>query len=224
VDVKATARGASFTAETFAGSRRVHLRLVGRFNVYNALAALAAALCEGIPLEAAAASLESVTGVPGRLEPVDEGQPFAVVVDYAHTPDGLDNVLRAVREIAEGRVICVFGCGGDRDRMKRPVMGRIAAQLADFVWVTSDNPRSEDPAAILRDIEAGLIESGCPADRYAMEVDRRTAIFRAVEMAGPGDVVLIAGKGHETYQIVGGETLPFDDRLVASEAIRSRMR
>jgi UDP-N-acetylmuramoyl-L-alanyl-D-glutamate--2,6-diaminopimelate ligase len=223
VDVKATASGASFTAETFAGTRRIHLRLVGKFNVYNALAALAAALCEGIPLEAAAASLERVTGVPGRLEPVDEGQPFAVVVDYAHTPDGLDNVLRAVREIAEKRVICVFGCGGDRDRTKRPVMGRIAAQLADFVWVTSDNPRSEDPAAILRDIEAGLIESGCPADRYAMEVDRRTAIFRAVEMAKPGDVVLIAGKGHETYQIIGGDTLPFDDRLAASEAIRSRM-
>jgi len=223
VDVKATARGASFTAETFAGSRRIDLRLVGRFNVYNALAALSAALCEGIPLEAAAASLERVAGVPGRLEPVDEGQPFAVVVDYAHTPDGLDNVLRAVREIAEGRVICVFGCGGDRDRTKRPVMGRIAATLADYVWVTSDNPRSEDPAAIIRDIEAGIREAGCPADRYALEADRRAAIFRAVEMAGPGDVVLIAGKGHETYQIVGGETLPFDDRLVASEAIRSRM-
>src|SRR5690606_29252034 len=115
------------------------------------------------------ASLERVAGVPGRLEPVDAGQPFTVVVDYAHTPDGLENVLRAVREIADGRVICVFGCGGDRDRTKRPVMGRIAATLADFVWVTSDNPRSEDPAAIIRDIEAGLAEAGCPADRYATE-------------------------------------------------------
>ncbi len=224
VDLAVTARGTAFTAVTFAGERRIRMRLVGKFNVYNALAALAAALCEGIALEDAAASLERVTGVPGRLEAVDEGQPFSVVVDYAHTPDGLDNVLRALKEITEGRIICVFGCGGDRDRTKRPIMGRIAAQYADRILVTSDNPRSEDPEAILRDVEAGLKESGLSADGYTLEPDRRKAIEKAVEMANPGDVVLIAGKGHETYQIIGNATLPFDDRQVAREAIRSRMR
>ena len=221
-NVRISASGTSFTADTFRGSREVRLKLVGKFNVYNALAALAAALCEGIGLDEAVASLESAPGVPGRMEAVDEGQAFAVIVDYAHTPDGLENVLRTVREIAEGNVICVFGCGGDRDRTKRPIMGRLAAQLADRVIVTSDNPRSEDPLAILRDIEAGIAEAGSSRDRYTLEPDRREAIRKAVEMASPGDVVLIAGKGHETYQIIGGVTHDFDDRLVAKEALRSR--
>jgi len=147
-----------------------------------------------------------------------------VVVDYAHTPDGLENILKTVRELAPGRVICVFGCGGDRDRTKRPKMGRIASELADFVLVTSDNPRSEDPLAIMRDIEAGIREAGLPESRYAMIADRRAAIEKAVEMADAGDVVLIAGKGHETYQIIGGVTYDFDDRLVAKEALRSRLK
>ncbi|CAI6020118.1 UDP-N-acetylmuramoyl-L-alanyl-D-glutamate--2,6-diaminopimelate ligase [Cohnella sp. JJ-181] len=227
-DVRATnlrisSRGTSFDVETFRGSRPVQLRMVGKFNAYNALASLAAALVEGIGLDAAVASLEAVPGVPGRVEAVDEGQPYAVVVDYAHTPDGLDNVLRAVREIAEGKVICVFGCGGDRDRTKRPIMGRIAAELADVLLVTSDNPRTEDPIAILEDIEAGLKEDAVDPDRYELEPDRGAAIRKAVEMASPGDVVLIAGKGHETYQIIGGVTHDFDDRLTARDAIRSRM-
>lgn len=221
-NIAITARGTSFTAETFRGAVPVQLRLVGKFNVYNALAALAAAMCEGIAPERAAASLAGVAGVAGRVEAVDEGQPFAVIVDYAHTPDGLDNVLRTVKELAEGKVICVFGCGGDRDRTKRPVMGRIAAAYADRVIVTSDNPRSEDPLAIMRDIEAGLKEAGTAPDRYVMEPDRRAAIQIAVEMASPGDVVLIAGKGHETYQIIGGVTHDFDDRLAARAALRSR--
>ncbi|MBW5444833.1 UDP-N-acetylmuramoyl-L-alanyl-D-glutamate--2,6-diaminopimelate ligase [Cohnella sp. CFH 77786] len=220
-DVAVTARGTSFTLSTIHGERQVRLRMVGKFNVYNALAALAAAACERIPLDAAVASLESVSGVPGRVEAVDEGQPFAVVVDYAHTPDGLDNVLRTVRELAAGRVICVFGCGGDRDRTKRPLMGKIAAALADSVIVTSDNPRTEDPMAILKDIETGLLEANVDPDRYVLLPDRREAIEKAVEMASPGDVVLIAGKGHETYQIIGGVTYDFDDRLAARDAIRS---
>ncbi|THF75597.1 UDP-N-acetylmuramoyl-L-alanyl-D-glutamate--2,6-diaminopimelate ligase [Cohnella fermenti] len=220
-NVRVTSRGTSFRLHTFLGDRDVQLRLVGKFNVYNALAALTAAICEGIPLEEAAGSLEAVPGVPGRVEAVDEGQPFAVVVDYAHTPDGLDNVLRTVREIAEGRVICVFGCGGDRDRTKRPIMGKIAAQWSDHVLVTSDNPRTEDPLAILRDIQAGLVEAGVAESRYELEPDRAAAIHKAVEMASPGDVVLIAGKGHETYQLIGGVTHDFDDRLVAAAAIRS---
>ncbi|MEK0313066.1 UDP-N-acetylmuramoyl-L-alanyl-D-glutamate--2,6-diaminopimelate ligase [Cohnella sp. 56] len=223
-NVRISARGTSFDVETFRGSADVQLRMVGKFNVYNALASLSAALCEGISLEAAVASLEAVPGVPGRVEAVDEGQPYAVVVDYAHTPDGLDNVLRAVREIAEGRVICVFGCGGDRDRTKRPIMGRIAAELADVLLVTSDNPRTEDPLAILQDIEAGLKDAAVDPGRYALEPDRGRAIHKAVEMADPGDVVLIAGKGHENYQIIGGATYDFDDRLTARDAIRSRLQ
>ncbi|XID95328.1 UDP-N-acetylmuramoyl-L-alanyl-D-glutamate--2,6-diaminopimelate ligase [Paenibacillaceae bacterium WGS1546] len=221
--VRIAASGTSFRLDTANGSRDVRLKLVGKFNVYNALAALGAAVCEGIGLDEAIGSLESIEGVPGRVEPVDAGQPFAVVVDYAHTPDGLENVLNTVKELTERNVICVFGCGGDRDAKKRPIMGRIAARLADKIIVTSDNPRTEDPHGILRDIEAGLREAGTPDDRYELVPDRRAAIEKAVEMAGPGDVVLIAGKGHEAYQIVGGVKHDFDDRLVAKEAIRSRM-
>ncbi|MFC5703600.1 UDP-N-acetylmuramoyl-L-alanyl-D-glutamate--2,6-diaminopimelate ligase [Cohnella faecalis] len=220
-DVAISSSGTSFTLETVRGTREVNLRLVGKFNVYNALASLAAAWCEGIDLDRAVESLERIPGVPGRVEAVDEGQPFAVVVDYAHTPDGLENVLRAVREIAKGRVIAVFGCGGDRDRTKRPIMGRIASELADVLIVTSDNPRTEEPVAILADIEAGLVQAAVPKDRYTLEPDRRAAIEKAVEMASPRDVVLIAGKGHETYQDIGGVKHDFDDRLVARSAIRS---
>ena len=221
-DLATTAAGTSFTLVTLHGERRVSLRMVGKFNVYNALAALAAAYCEGIPLAAAVASLEAVPGVPGRMEIVDEGQPYAVIVDYAHTPDGLDNVLRTVRGLAAGRVICVFGCGGDRDRSKRPKMGKIAASLADLLVVTSDNPRTEDPLAIMADIESGLREARLDPSRCVMLPDRREAIEKAVEMASPQDVVLIAGKGHETYQIIGGVAHAFDDRLAARAAIRSR--
>lgn len=221
-DIETTASGTSFTLSTLHGEHRVRLRMVGKFNVYNALAALAAAYCEGIPLAAAVASLETVPGVPGRVEIVDEGQPFTVVVDYAHTPDGLDSVLRTVRQLTVGRLICVFGCGGDRDRSKRPKMGRVAAELADLLVVTSDNPRTEDPLAIMADIEAGLAAVVADPSSYAMVPDRRAAIEKAVEMAGPQDVVLIAGKGHETYQIIGGVRHAFDDRLAARAAIRSR--
>jgi len=222
-DIAISPSGTSFVLHSFLGNMRVNLRLVGKFNVYNSLAALGAALCEGIGLEQAVRSLERIAGVPGRVEAVDEGQPFAVIVDYAHTPDGLENVLNTVNELTQGRVICVFGCGGDRDKTKRPIMGQIAARLADALIVTSDNPRTEDPNVILAHVEAGLIEAGLSGDSYRLEPDRRAAIEKAVEMASPGDVVLIAGKGHETYQIIGGVTYDFDDRLVAKEAIRSRI-
>lgn len=218
--ISITARGTSFHVDSFRGSADISLRMVGKFNVYNALAAIAAALLEGIPLERIKASLESVKGVEGRVEAVDEGQSFAVIVDYAHTPDGLENVLRSVNEFATGRVICVFGCGGDRDRTKRPVMGRIAAKYAQHVIVTSDNPRTEEPDAILRDIERGLKDDGVSPERYELIVDRRAAIQKAIEMASREDVVLIAGKGHETYQLIGSKVLDFDDRIVAKEAIR----
>lgn len=219
-DIRITAKGTSFHVDTFRGSQRVELKMVGKFNVYNALAAICAGLIEGIELADIVASLESVPGVAGRVEAVDAGQPFSVIVDYAHTPDGLENVLATVKEFAEGHIYCVFGCGGDRDRKKRPIMGQIAAKYADYLLVTSDNPRTEDPELILLDIEAGLKEHQVASDRYELIVDRRAAITKAIEMASPKDVVLIAGKGHETYQLIGKDILDFDDRLVAGEAIR----
>jgi len=188
--------------------------LLGRFNVENALGAVAAARLLDVQDAEIAAGIGSVRGVPGRFEPVDEGQPFAVVVDYAHTPDSLENVLRAARDVVEGRVLCVFGCGGDRDRGKRPQMGRIASELADSAFVTSDNPRDEDPEAIIAAILAGA------ADELEVEPDRRRAIGRAVEMARPGDIVVIAGKGHEQGQEIEGRIVPFDDRDEARKAIR----
>ncbi|HZT53289.1 MAG TPA: UDP-N-acetylmuramoyl-L-alanyl-D-glutamate--2,6-diaminopimelate ligase, partial [Gaiellaceae bacterium] len=195
----------------------VELRLRGRFNVENALAALAAARLLGIEEDAIRRGLESVRGVPGRFESVDEGQPFHVVVDYAHKPDALDHVLRAARELAEGnRVLCVLGAGGDRDRGKRPLMGRLASELADLVVVTSDNPRGEPPEAIAAEIVAGAREGA----ELELELDRAAAIARAVELARPGDVVLIAGKGAEQGQELADRTVPFDDRDVARDALR----
>jgi UDP-N-acetylmuramoyl-L-alanyl-D-glutamate--2,6-diaminopimelate ligase len=192
----------------------VDLKLRGRFNVENALGAMAGARLLGIDDEAIVQGLEALEGVPGRFETVDEGQPFTVVVDYAHTPDSLENVLVTARELDSARVICVFGCGGDRDREKRPIMGEIAARLADLAIVTSDNPRSEDPRAIIAEIVAGT------GDELEIVPDRREAIARAIESAAPGDVVVIAGKGHEQGQQFRDRTVPFDDREVAREALR----
>jgi UDP-N-acetylmuramoyl-L-alanyl-D-glutamate--2,6-diaminopimelate ligase len=187
----------------------------GRFNVLNALAAVHTARALGASDDVIAAALPRIGQVPGRFEPVDEGQDFTVVVDYSHTPDSLENVLRAARDLARGRVTCVFGCGGDRDKAKRPVMGRIAGDLADLAIVTSDNPRSEDPEAIIREVLAGMPGGA------EWHVDRREAIERAVAQAGAGDVVVIAGKGHEQGQeFAGGRKVPFDDVAVAREALR----
>jgi UDP-N-acetylmuramoyl-L-alanyl-D-glutamate--2,6-diaminopimelate ligase len=202
------------------GVQPVRLRLTGRFNAYNALAAFAVGLAFGAAPEAVAAALGRLAGVPGRFERIPGSQPFTVVVDYAHTPDSLRNVLETAREFAAGRVIAVFGAGGDRDRTKRPLMGEVAARLADLVILTSDNPRSEDPLAILDDIAAGVRR--VPGAAWRVVADRRDAIFAAVGEAREGDVVLIAGKGHETYQIFRDRTVHFDDREVASEALRSR--
>jgi len=197
---------------------RIRLRLAARFNVENALAAATTALALGIPADAVRAGLENAEGVPGRFEAVRAGQPFTVLVDYSHTPDSLANALQAARAVAAGRVLVVFGCGGDRDRGKRPLMGEIATRLADLSCVTSDNPRSEDPDAIIADVVAGV-----PAERratVAVEPDRRAAIGLVLEAARPGDVVVIAGKGHEQGQTIGDRRLPFDDREVAAEALR----
>jgi UDP-N-acetylmuramoyl-L-alanyl-D-glutamate--2,6-diaminopimelate ligase len=202
-------RGARFKA----GGIELETRLRGRFNVENILGAVAAARLLDIPDDAIAYGVKELRGVPGRFEAVDEGQPFAVLVDYAHTPDSLENVLRTARDLAQNRVLCVFGCGGDRDRGKRPLMGRIATELADIAIVTSDNPRSEDPEAIIAEILEGA------ADAEA-EPDRREAIARAIGEAGEGDVVVIAGKGHEQGQQFADRTIPFDDREVARETLR----
>ncbi len=193
----------------------VRLALAGRFNVANALGVAEAASLAGLDDSTVAAGLSAVPGVPGRFELVDRGQPFAVVVDYAHTPDGLQKVLTAARELTAGRLICVFGCGGDRDTAKRPMMGSVASESADVVVVTSDNPRSEDPDAIVAAIVAGA--GGGAA--ITVEPDRRRAIEQALSGAREGDTVVIAGKGHETTQTIGPDVLPFDDRLVATELL-----
>jgi UDP-N-acetylmuramoyl-L-alanyl-D-glutamate--2,6-diaminopimelate ligase len=201
------------------GGRDCRLPFAGRFNVANALGALAATHVMGFDLDTLVARLEQGVHVPGRFESVHEGQDFAVLVDYAHTPDSLENVLCAARELARARVVCVFGAGGDRDRGKRPLMGEIAARLADAVLITSDNPRSEAPEAIVKEIMAGV---GKEAEAQTV-LDRRMAIDRAIALAGPGDVVVIAGKGHEQGQeLAGGRKAPFDDVTVAREALRAR--
>jgi UDP-N-acetylmuramoyl-L-alanyl-D-glutamate--2,6-diaminopimelate ligase len=191
--------------------------LPGRFNASNALAALLAARTLGVSAAEAAAGMATAGTVDGRFERIDEGQPFLAAVDYAHTPDGLRQLLAAAREITEGQVIVVFGAGGDRDRTKRPEMGAAAAALADQVVLTTDNPRSEDPAAIIEAVHAGMP----PATRLVIEPDRARAIAVGVELAGPGDVLLVAGKGHEATQAVGDEVRPFDDRQALRGALRS---
>ncbi len=219
VDVSFDLTGSRFRCITPDGEVLVAMPLPGDFNVQNALAATAAASAMGVAPEQAASALADAPRVPGRLEPIDEGQPFAVLVDYAHTPDSLRNVLEAVRRLTSGRLICVFGCGGDRDREKRPLMGEIAARVADACVVTSDNPRSEDPAAIIEEIIAGVPSGG---EGVLVEPDRRAAIALALAAAGPGDAVVIAGKGHEQGQeFSDGRKIPFDDRAVARDMLRN---
>jgi UDP-N-acetylmuramoyl-L-alanyl-D-glutamate--2,6-diaminopimelate ligase len=219
IDVGLDAAGASFRVSTAEGIVDVTTGLPGSFNVSNALAALAAAHTLGVPAETAAAGLTAAPGVPGRFEPIRQGQQFTVLVDYAHTPEALENVLRAARLLTEGRLICVFGAGGDRDREKRPHMGRIGADLSDLAIVTSDNPRSEDPEAIIAQILASV---GDDAEGVQVEPDRRAAIVLALREAAAGDTVVIAGKGHEQGQeFEDGRKIPFDDREVARDELRA---
>ena len=224
-DFKLDATGLTFDAVTPAGSLRIASKLVGRPHVYNILAAVATGLALGFDPADIAQGVNDCPIVAGRFEQVTTTETphpsFAVIVDYAHTDDALKNVLQTAREVAGAgkRVVTVFGCGGDRDRTKRAPMGEIAASLSDVTIVTSDNPRSEDPEAIICEIEIGLKRAGRP---YKKMVDRREAIFQAINEASEGDVVLIAGKGHETYQIIGARTIHFDDREVAREALRKR--
>jgi len=216
-------QGVRFTVRTPHGQAEIRSPLVGRHNVYNILAAIGVGLQHGVSLPVMATGISNLANVPGRFERVEAGQPFAVVVDYAHTDDALYRLLSAAQAVKTGRIITVFGCGGDRDRGKRPKMGRVAALYSDVVIVSSDNPRTEDPLAIIREVEAGvksgLQEAG--GGRYVIRPDRREAIQEAIREARPGDLVIIAGKGHEDYQIVGTTKHPFDDRVVAREAIQA---
>ncbi|MBV9462784.1 MAG: UDP-N-acetylmuramoyl-L-alanyl-D-glutamate--2,6-diaminopimelate ligase [Verrucomicrobiae bacterium] len=215
-DLKLTLSGADFALEAEGAKWPVHLPLCGRYNVSNALAAIAAARALGLPLKSLATCLKDVPQVPGRMEAVRAGQPFHVFVDYAHTDDALRNVASTLKEIGEGRLLLVFGCGGNRDEGKRPKMGRVASELADYSIITSDNPRREDPAAIARAIEQGFAESS----KREVILDRQKAIARALELARPGDCVLIAGKGHETYQEFEDTRVPFDDRDCAAAILK----
>jgi UDP-N-acetylmuramoyl-L-alanyl-D-glutamate--2,6-diaminopimelate ligase len=211
--------GMHFVMVTPQGKAPITTRLTGRVNVYNLLAASAAAMARGLSLEEVAEGAASLAFVPGRFQSVDCGQNFAVVVDYAHTDDALRNVIALAREFvkpASGRVITMFGCGGDRDRKKRPLMGRAAGAGSDVVVVTSDNPRSEDPLAIIEEVLPGL--SGTPA-QVIVEPDRRRAIALAIAEARPGDLVLLAGKGHEKTQTIGAQSIPFDDVAIAREIL-----
>jgi len=212
-----TFSAAGAKADLVAGEVPIETRLPGDFNVANALGAYAAAVSLGVDSEAALAGLAEAAPPPGRFEPIDEGQPFAVLVDYAHTPDSLENALRAARGVTAGRVIAVFGAGGDRDRAKRPLMGRAGAAGSDLAIVTSDNPRSEPPAAIVEEVLAGIEDR----DEVVVEVDRGAAIALALAQARPGDTVVIAGKGHEQGQeFEDGRKIPFDDREVARRELR----
>jgi UDP-N-acetylmuramoyl-L-alanyl-D-glutamate--2,6-diaminopimelate ligase len=218
-------QGLAFDIRTPRGTIRVESKLVGRPNVYNILAAVAAATALDVPFDAIERGLQTLDGVPGRFQvvssPADE---LTVVVDYAHTDDALRNLLETARPLAHGRLITVFGAGGDRDRTKRPLMGAVAGRLSDLIVVTSDNPRSEDPERIIEEVQRGITADTRrdSAQRVLAIVDRRAAIAKAVELARPGDLVLVAGKGHEKYQVIGDRTLPFDDVAVARDALARR--
>ena len=209
------ATGVSFQLDYEGKTYPVRLQIPGKFSIYNALGAIGACLFMGIDMETILKGISSIRGVRGRFEPVVSQKGTTAVVDYAHTPDGLENILNTAKEFVKGRIITVFGCGGDRDRTKRPMMGEVAGRLSDYCIITSDNPRSETPEAILLDVEVGTKETGCP---YEMICDRKAAIFRAIAMAKVEDLVVVAGKGHEDYQIFADRTIHFDDVEVVKEA------
>ena len=217
-DIKTTSSGTTFTLVMNGAKHAVEMGLVGKFNVYNILATIGATLAAGVELAFIIDAIRGLVGVPGRFELVDAGQDFNVIVDYAHTPDSLENVLKTIRDFTTGNIYCIVGCGGDRDKSKRPIMAEIASKLADYPIFTSDNPRTEDPVEILKDMASGVGDG-----HYQTIVDRKDAIEYAVDEAKAGDVVLIAGKGHETYQIIGEKVLDFDDRVMAQKAIAKKL-
>lgn len=216
-DISVKPDGVSFTANIYGVATEISLPIPGKFTVYNALGAIGAAVCLSVPAEIIKSGLEKNTGVTGRAQTIKTGKGKNIIVDYSHTPDSLKNILEAISEFADKRVITVFGCGGDRDKGKRPMMGEIAGNMSDVAIITSDNPRSEEPLSIILEIEEGVKRTGC---KYIKMPDRREAINYAVKIAEPGDVILIAGKGHENYQIFSDHTIHFDDADVAAEAVK----
>jgi UDP-N-acetylmuramoyl-L-alanyl-D-glutamate--2,6-diaminopimelate ligase len=216
-NIEMTATGTNFDLIVDTEKYQIQMQLIGKFSVYNVLASIAVSLVSGIELNKVIKSIESVTGVAGRFELVNAGQDFTVIVDYAHTPDSLENVLKTIQHLVKNKIYCIVGCGGDRDRTKRPLMAQIACRFASDPIFTSDNPRSEDPLAILKEMEAGV-----QGKAYKTILDRKEAIETAIRQASEGDVILIAGKGHETYQIIGNVVHDFDDRLIARKAIEGR--
>ncbi|MEA5084181.1 MAG: UDP-N-acetylmuramoyl-L-alanyl-D-glutamate--2,6-diaminopimelate ligase [Lachnospiraceae bacterium] len=213
--IKITADGVSFVLDYEGKEYPVHLNIPGKFSIYNALGSIGACLFMDIPMETVIEGIGAIAGVKGRFQSIKSPKGANAVVDYAHTPDSLENILKTAKEFVEGRIITVFGCGGDRDRTKRPIMGEIAGKLSDYCIITSDNPRSEEPNAIILDVEEGTKRTNCP---YVKIVDRREAIFTAVKMSQRGDLVVVAGKGHESYQIFADKTIHFDDAEVVAEA------
>ncbi|MDM7995232.1 MAG: UDP-N-acetylmuramoyl-L-alanyl-D-glutamate--2,6-diaminopimelate ligase [Acidobacteriota bacterium] len=220
LEYKSGRDGTDLALASPAGILRFHTRLIGRPNAYNIMAATGAALSLGVGADTIREGVESLKGVPGRMELVEAGQDFTIIVDYAHSPDSLENLLQTVNQLPHGKLITVFGCGGDRDRTKRPIMGEIATRLSDYVFATSDNPRTENPLSILKEIEPGMRKGAAP---YSIVPDRRSAIESAIEMARAGDAVVIAGKGHEDYQILGTNVIAFDDRKVAADIVGRRL-
>lgn len=219
-NIDITSKGVGFTIVTPEYEADLNIRIPGKFSVYNALAAAAVAYAEGISKEVIGAGLNKVDNVPGRSEILKTDTPYTVIVDYAHTPDGLQNILASVKEYSKGRVITLFGCGGDRDKEKRPIMGSVAGKMSDYCIITSDNPRSEEPIEIIRQIEPGIKHTGCD---YICIENRRDAIKYALKMAKPDDIVLLAGKGHETYQVLKDRTINFDERDIVEELLREEV-
>ena len=214
-NIEITAEGAFYELVFNGGTYPVYFGTPGLFSVYNSLAAITTGIAMGFPLNSLIRAVGNVKGIPGRFELIKNNQDIYVIIDYAHKPDGLKNVLLTIKEFCSGKIITVFGCGGDRDRDKRPIMGQISSQLSDYTIITSDNPRSEDPEVIIKEIEKGII-----GNDYEKISDRRKAIKRAISMANKGDVVLIAGKGHEDYQVLRDRTIHFDDKEIAKEYLR----
>ncbi|HOM43919.1 MAG TPA: UDP-N-acetylmuramoyl-L-alanyl-D-glutamate--2,6-diaminopimelate ligase, partial [Bacillota bacterium] len=219
-NIDITSKGVGFTIVTPEYEAELNISIPGKFSVYNALAAASAAYAEGLDRDVIREGLSKVDNVPGRSEIIKTNTPYTVIIDYAHTPDGLQNILASVKEYAKGRIITLFGCGGDRDKEKRPIMGNIAGRMSDYCIITSDNPRTEEPMDIIMQIEAGIKSTGCD---YICIENRRDAIKFALATAKPDDIVLLAGKGHETYQILRDRTIPFDERDIVEELLREEV-
>ncbi len=219
-DINYTVKGVSYKINSPKGSIKINIKIPGKFSVYNSLAAASCAIAYNISLDKIKEGLESIDGVKGRFEVIDIGKNYNIIIDYAHTPDGLEKVLKTIKQFAKGRIVVLFGAGGDRDKTKRPIMAKVASKYSDFCIITSDNPRTEDPETIIKDVLKGIDKNNC---EYITIVDREQAIKYAIANSKANDIILLAGKGHETYTIIGNEKVPFDEREVIKKAISENM-